>query len=366
MSGRSNELALRRERRPPLYGDLRSWALFGADSLELLATLPARSVDAVITDPPYGLAFKDEHWDGGELARPSGFQAFSTAWAQEAKRVLKPGGYLACFGAARTFHRLTAGVEDAGVEIRDVLLWLHGAGVPKSLRLPGGLGTALKPAYEPILLARAPLQPRQTVLASVDRHGTGALNIDATRLNRPAPATGAANREGYWPSQLVLEHEPECALASGGCAPSCAVALIDQLTPVGRAPLSRMFYAAKTSRAEREAGLEGLGTTTEAIFSGRAGGVRARANLHPTVKPLDLMRWLVRLTTPPRGLVLDPFTGSGSTGCAAVLEDRQFVGIEREPRYLPIARARLAHWSTRARDDRRRLAGPSPATSENL
>ena len=127
MSRGSNELALRREPRPPLYGDLRSWALVGADSLELLATLPARCADAVITDPPYGLAFKDEHWDGGELARPSGFQAFSTGWAHEAKRVLKPGGYLACFGATRTFHRLTAGVEDAGMEIRDVLLWLHAA-----------------------------------------------------------------------------------------------------------------------------------------------------------------------------------------------------------------------------------------------
>lgn len=116
--------------------------------------------------------------------------------------------------------------------------------------------------------------------------------------------------------------------------------LIDRLGAVGSPPLSRLFYAAKATRAEREAGCERLATSTEAIFSSTRGGVRARANVHPTVKPIDLMRWLVRLVTPERGVVLDPFTGSGSTGCGAMLEGRQFIGLEREAAYLPIARAR--------------------------
>jgi site-specific DNA-methyltransferase (adenine-specific) len=331
--------------RPALYGDLRSWALIAADSLELLGRLPPRSVDAVITDPPYGLAFKDEHWDGGELEDPHGFQAFCTSWAERIKPVLRPGAYLVCFGATRTFHRLVAGVEDAGLEIRDMLLWLHAAGVPKSRRLQGGLGTALKPAYEPILLARAPLHAGDTVAGTISRDGTGALNIDATRVKRSEDQPG----EGYWPSHLLLSHPSGC-LERGpdgrGCQPDCPRWLIDQLGPEGpQGGLSRLFYAAKTSRTERDAGCEGLAHSTQAIFSGRGGLAHPRANVHPTVKPLDLMRWLVRLAAPPGGVVLDPFAGSGSTGCAAVLEGRQFIGVEREARYLPIARRRLIHWT---------------------
>ncbi len=326
--------------RPRLYGDLCSWALLAADSLKLMAALPAASVDVVITDPPYGLAFKGEGWDAGSLARPEGFQNFSRTWATEARRVLRPGGHLVSFGSTRTFHRLGAGVEDAGLQIRDTLIWLHAAGVPKSRLLPGGLGTALKPAYEPILLARAPLQRGSTVLENVERHGTGALNIDATRPARPAGhALGTA---GYWPSHVVLSHEPDCSGEAVGCAAGCAVALIDRQAPSStQGPLSRLFYAAKASRREREAGCERLETANTSIFTPVGA---PRANTHPTVKPLGVMRWLVRLTAPPGALVLDPFAGSASTGCAAVLEGRQFVGIEREERYLPIARARLAHW----------------------
>jgi site-specific DNA-methyltransferase (adenine-specific) len=335
--------------RPILYGDLSSWALVAGDSLTLMAALPAGSVDVVITDPPYGLGFKSESWDGGTLARPAGFQEFSRAWAAQARRVLRPGGHMVCFGATRTFHRLTAGVEDAGLEIRDTLLWLHGAGVPKSRLLPGEVGTALKPAYEPIILARAPLEQGLTVLGNVERHGTGALNIDATRPPRPSRATSAAEGPGYWPSHLLLSHQPDCEAGGGACASDCPVALIDGLAPPGpRGRLSRLFYCAKASRAEREAGCDQLEASTSSIFSGGAGLAHPRANVHPTVKPLGVMRWLVRLTAPPGGVVLDPFAGSGSTGCAAVLEGRQFVGVEREPRYLPIARARLAHWTASA------------------
>lgn len=330
---------------PPLYGDLRRWGLIQADALALLKQLPAASVDAVVTDPPYGLAFKREQWDGGALADGLGLHAFTRSWAEQVARVLKPGGYLAAFGAPRTVHRLVAGIEDAGLEIRDQLLWLYGSGVPKSRRLPGGLGSALKPAYEPILLARKPLDRlTPATIANVARHGTGALNIDASRIARPA---SEAAGEGFWPANLALGHEPECDQSTGECMPGCVVPLIDDIAACerqpGAPPFSRLFYAAKASRTEREAGLEALSKQRSPIFSGRL--TAPRANVHPTVKPIALMRWLLRLVVPPGGMVLDPFAGSGSTGIAAVLERRQFVGIEREAEYIAIARARIAHWA---------------------
>jgi site-specific DNA-methyltransferase (adenine-specific) len=184
------------------------------------------------------------------------------------------------------------------------------------------------------------------VLANVERFGIGALNIDATRPPRVASLAGGTVIEGYWPSHLLLGHSADCPGDGGDCVADCAVSLIDRLAPAGAlGGLSRLFYAAKASRSEREAGCEGLALSTAPIFSGGSGLARPRANLHPTVKPLNLMRWLVRLSAPPGSVVLDPFAGSGSTGCAAVLEGRQFIGIERETRYLPIACARLAHWS---------------------
>ncbi len=331
--------------RPPLYGDLHRWGLIQADALALLKQLPAGSVDAVVTDPPYGLAFKHQHWDGGRLADGLGFQAFTRGWAEQVARVLKPGGYLAAFGAPRTVHRLVAGIEDAGLEVRDQLLWLYGSGVPKSRRLPRGLGTGLKPSYEPIVLARKPLdRATPATMANVGQHGTGTLNIDAARITRP---TNEAAGEGFWPPNLALGHEADCDQARGECRPACVVSLIDQVaaeqrTP-GSPPFSRLFYAAKAARAEREAGLEQLAARRSPIFSGRL--TAPRANAHPTVKPIGLMRWIVRLVVPRGGLVLDPFTGSGSTGIAAVLEGRQFVGIEREAEYVAIARARIVHWA---------------------
>jgi site-specific DNA-methyltransferase (adenine-specific) len=331
-----------------LYGDMHAWALVAADALQLLRSLPDGCVDAVVTDPPYGLAFSGEAWDGGGLVEPAGFQAFSADWAAEAKRVLKPGGHLVAFGSPRTFHRLVAGCEDVGLEIRDQLLWLHGAGVPKSGRTAGGISTTLKPAYEPILLARSPLVGA-SVRDNLARFGTGGLNVDACRIPRHMAAAAADPADGYWPSHVVLEHEVDCDL-SEGCVSGCAVPFLDGVARASREPVSRLFYASKASQAEREAGLAELRHSRKAFFDTGVPPKRARANVHPTVKPLDLMRWLVRLTTPPGGLVLDPFAGSGSTGCAAVLEGRQFIGIEREPRFLPIALARLAHWTTQTRD----------------
>jgi DNA modification methylase len=304
-----------------------SWGLLEADALKVLPLLPERSVDAVITDPPYGIAFHGEAWDGADLRRTGlgaseAFERWTTRWASECLRLLKPGGHLLAFGAPRTFHRLVAGVEDAGLEIRDQVLWVHGQGIPKSRRLPGGLGTSLKPAYEPILIARAPLTGRTE--DNVRAFSTGALNIDAAR--EPAP-----NRpEGYWPANLALSHGPDCPVA--------------ELDDPARGP-SRLFYTAKASRAEREAGCEQIPRTPVQIYIGKHHPPRLVHNVHPTVKPLALMRWLVRLAVPDGGFVLDAFAGSGTTGIAATLEGKRFLGIEQRSDYLDVACARLAHWA---------------------
>lgn len=322
--------------RSAMYGDRRRWGLVHADALELLRVLPDRSVDAVITDPPYGIGFGGHAWDSGQLEDAPAFEQWTSMWARELLRVLRPGGYLAAFGSPRTMHRLVCGIEDAGLEVRDQVLWVYGSGMPKSRRLPGDLGTALKPAYEPILLARAPLDG--TTPETLERWGTGALNIGAARVRDELRATPAGAVVGRWPANLGLRHSLGCSVRA--CEGGCAVRQIDRRT--GR-DVSRYFYAAKASREEREAGLHQMDTQVVPVF--RGSGKVPRANAHPTVKPLSVMRWLVRLITPPVGVVLDPFSGSGSTGCAALLEDRQFLGIEREAPYVEIARRRLAHWS---------------------
>lgn len=321
-----------------------AWRVLEGDAPEVMRGLPAGSVDAVVTDPPYGIGFRGEAWDGrdirarvrqrGErLSDGEAFQRFTTAWAQECLRLLKPGGHLAAFGAARMFHRLVAGVEDAGFDVRDELLWVHGQGVPKTRRLPGGRSAALKPAYEPIVLARKPLEG--TLGANVATHGTGALNTEAAAVPDYTAPQGTVWR---WPANLLLSHDTGCQ--AGACGEQCPRALLDQQHD-GQPP-SRLFYCPKPSSAEREAGCEHLPATALRIFG--KGGTRARRNVHPTVKPLRLMRYVVRLVTPAGGLVLDPFTGSGTTGGAALYARRRFVGIEREPAYATIARARLEYW----------------------
>lgn len=325
--------------RPAMYGDGARWVLLHADSLALLPELPENSVDAVITDPPYGIAFGGEQWDGGRLTDALTFQHWTTAWASGVLRALKPGGWLAAFGTPRTSHRLVAGVEDAGLEIRDQLLWLYANGVPKSHARADGLSSCLKPAYEPVLLARKPL------VGSLDTnlalHGTGALQINDARIPRP-------DRErDFWPANIALSHAPGCSAA--GCRSDCPAALIDREPRPGR-EASRIFFTPKANRHEREAGCERLPLRQAPIYPRGAGtgAERIVRNIHPTVKPLELMRWLTRLICPPDGTVLDPFCGSGSTGAAALLEGRRFVGVERERQYIPIARARIEYWASEA------------------
>lgn len=330
---------------PPLYGEHGRWGLIEGDAMALLAALPADSFHALVTDPPYGLAFRGEHWDGGDLSDGEGFQAFTRDWAVETLRVLKPGAWAAVHGAPRTAHRLTSGLKDAGFEIRDQMIWCF-AGVQKSRRMPGGLGSGLRPAWEPIVLARKPLDPRaKTIAGNLDRHGTGALHISGTRIARPIDERGT---DGYWPPNMVLSHDEACDPTRGACTSTCPVPLIDSIATAerrdGAPPFSRLFYAAKATRAEREAGLDHLPQSLSPIFSGGSGAL-PRACTHPTVKPLSLMRWVTRLVAPPEGVLLDPFAGSGSTIAAAVLEGRAGLGIEREPEYAAIARGRIAHWS---------------------
>lgn len=318
--------------------------LFEGDCFEVMAGLEAESVDAVVTDPPYGIGFQGARWDSAAIREAAAqveedrlgpneaFEVWARLWAAECGRVMKPGAFLLAFGSPRTAHRLACGIEDAGLEIRDTLMWLYGEGMSKSRRYPGGRATTLKPAYEPIVLARRALEG--TTEETIARHGTGALNVEACRIGERHPANA------------LLGHEPDCK--DSGCAPGCTASAVDRHaaeygSPEWIAP-SRFLYSPKARRGERDAGCERLPARALDLFpnSGTSGDAR---NPHPCVKPTELMRWLVRLVCPPRGVVLDPTCGSGTTGAGAVLEGRDFIGIELEPLYLEISEARIAHWA---------------------
>lgn len=396
------------------------FSIHQGDCREVMAGLDAESIDAIVTDPPYGLSeprsggYNSDSGPAGEgwgprseeakAARRGGFMGKKwdadvpgIGYWTEAFRVLKPGAHLVAFGGSRTYHRLACAIEDAGFEIRDQLQWIYGQGFPKSHNLPGGLGTALKPSHEPIVLARKPLIG--TVAANVAQHGTGALNIDGCRIGDtvetwPKSRSYAPGQmqpghvgetqttgdvpQGRWPANVVLDEEAGALLdaqsgerKSGKMLPTHTTAGVDGRNAYGAdrqggfttmetygdtGGASRFFYCPKSSRAERNAGLEGMpermpdnaidrATQREGLegASGRGSLSKPRANHHPTVKPIALMRWLCRLITPPGGLILDPFLGSGTTGCAAMQEGFGFVGIEMEPEYLEIARRRIEH-----------------------
>lgn len=385
--------------------------LRAGDCRHVLAAMPDASVDAVVTDPPYELGFMGKKWDGTGIAYDVGM------WA-EVLRVLKPGGHLLSFGGTRTWHRMACAVEDAGFEMRDSIAWLYGSGFPKSLdvgkaidkaagaerevvglrtyadgqtygggaasarsagiageavaRPPSvdtapatpdaakwdGWGTALKPAHEPIVVARKPLVG--TVAANVVEHGTGALNIDGCRIGTTDTIANHGRRPtdngwdprmsggqeagqtpgqalGRWPANVVLDEtcadlldqQSEVLTTGGGVRSAAKEAGIfgayergeDRTFDANSGGASRFFYCAKAPTKERP---------------------RHDGTAHPTVKPLTLMRWLVRLVTPPDGTVLDPFTGSGTTLEAALLEGFHAIGIEANPDYLPLIRQRLA------------------------
>ena len=439
---------------------MKPYELHRGSNIELLRGMASNSVDSIVTDPPYELGFMGKTWDSKGIA-------FNVEMWRECLRVLKPGGYLLAFGGTRTFHRMACAIEDAGFELRDTIMWVYGSGFPKSLDVskaidgtltagrsdslalrdvnetrPGeatvrptstnghrgivgsgdagpsvkrkeaateaarqwqGWGTALKPALEPITMARKPLVG--TVAANVLAHGTGALNIDGCRVlvdgeerapitskgGLPVRHTEHAPREGgvvaqphelgRWPANLIHDGSDEVLAAfpkaSGALAPVRGTEPSGKKDSTfgefaGRAPsdqrdgggsAARFFYCAKASRADRNEGCEELPAKALNWSSGEANPGsfqsantdRTARNHHPTVKPTELMRYLVRLVTPAGGNVLDVFNGSGSTGKAAVLEGMRYIGLELDEDadgkpigYIAISEARIeAAWRSR-------------------
>jgi site-specific DNA-methyltransferase (adenine-specific) len=369
-----------------------------------MASLKPASVHAVVTDPPYGLSFMGKRWD---------YDVPSVAHWAAVLRLLRPGGHLLSFGGARTYHRMVVNMEDAGFEVRDQVMWLYGSGFPKSLdvgkaidkkagverevvatvlrsdkrggnyhggsesrpplewrvtipataeaRRWDGWGTALKPAHEPICLARKPLEG--TVAANVLAHGCGGLNVAACRLEggKKVPASPSGRRKlysaglgdnrqgtsgfnpdiGRWPANVVLDFDVAIMLdAQSG-----------ELTSGTKSPRHRR-NAPRLGHGKTYGNDPGAGYPRE--WPGDSGGAsrffycakaspteRGPGNDHPTVKPLALMQWLVRLVCPPGGVVLDPFLGSGTTALACEDLGLRWIGIEREEKYCEVAKQRL-------------------------
>jgi site-specific DNA-methyltransferase (adenine-specific) len=360
---------------------VKPYTLHLGDCLDVLRGMADNSVDSIVTDPPYGLSFMGAKWD---VDVPG-----VDVWA-ECLRVLKPGGHLLAFAGTRTQHRMACHIEDAGFHIRDMIAWVYGSGFPKSHNGEWG-GTALKPALEPITMARKPLMG--TVEANWREHGTGALNIDGCRVGsenmsdqwdrawsentgelgvryaQGGRQAGKVVPDGRWPANLIHDGSAEVLAVfpfsgPGSSAPrhnaefkSVAKGRDLPHTTFGHADnggsAARFFYEAKASKADRDEGCYGFGDKQYShdgrdtpIENADQRNASASANHHPTVKPTDLMRYLCRLVTPAGGIVLDPFMGSGSTGKGAVLEGLRFIGIEREAEYLAIAQARINHAHT--------------------
>jgi DNA modification methylase len=408
-----------------------TYQILHGNNLDILPTLADNSIDSIVTDPPYELGFMGKKWDSSGIA-------YSVELWQQCLRVLKPGGHLLSFGGTRTYHRVAVAIEDAGFELRDSIAWLYGSGFPKSLdvskaiqkasgveptgykenkdgRFYGGgdwnetprqlfmpepegeakqwqgWGTALKPAFEPVIVARKPIEG--TVANNVLKWGTGGLNIDGSRIGRQEGDNSSAgnrtatfgtqdtnsggdgsggwtqNDSGRWPANIILDpytaellDEQSGQRVSGGGSKGVMGGMFGngQDNPNRANSLyfdsggaSRFFYVAKASKRDRNEGLEGLETQVIEIGDERPSGNSwerrgkgqdtPRQNFHPTVKPTTLMEYLIKLVTPPQGTVLDPFTGSGSTGKAAILQGFDFIGIEMTEEYLPIIKGRLKH-----------------------
>lgn len=421
--------------------DAAPFILHLGDCIAVMRTMPGNSVDAIVTDPPYELGFMGKSWDASGIAN-------SVELWREALRVLKPGGHLLAFSGSRTYHRMVVAIEDAGFEIRDQIMWVYGSGFPKSQNIskaidkqagadrevvsegkavkrmipgadqdktgswikdngreyvpqvtraatPGaeqweGWGTALKPAHEPICVARKPLAKGLTVAANVLQFGTGAINVDGCRV----PADGADSRNwagdrgqhgdarasefritagtmaaaGRWPANIIHDGSAEVVALfpheAGAQAPvnrrNCdkfrnAFGAFAGNIDEGRSTFqgdsgsaARFFYCPKATRKDRNEGLpssDGRAVSSGATMRDRedADWPSRNGNHHPTVKPTDLMAYLARLVTPPGGMVLDPFMGSGSTGKACMREGFHFIGIDMASEYVAIAQARIEH-----------------------
>jgi site-specific DNA-methyltransferase (adenine-specific) len=397
-----------------------TFRILQGDNRDTLKTLADNSIDAIVTDPPYGIDFLGKAWD----ANTGALETY-----QECLRVLKPGGHILAFSAARTYHHLAVTLEQAGFEIRDQIMWIYSSGFPKSqdigrsiqrslgvkeyytleeyekltgcTNLPSGndtlghynqgdghksaglsgkvakvtdpealkwegWGTALKPAHEPIALARKPLHKSNSIARNCQQWGTGALNIDATRISY-------AENDSYKPGQVmsyakkvIIEQANSEIIGkdaheenTGWVAPELGRFPSNVLGEILQADYQKYFYCPKVSRRERHVGFE----LPPAMFGGVQGcydengeryavGLDARTdsnkgNNHPTVKPVELMKYLIKLVTPPGGIVLDPFNGSGSTGMAAVELGYDYIGCELDPAYVEIAQRRIQAWQNK-------------------
>jgi len=377
-----------------------SCQLINTDCLKTLGDFPENTVDSIVTDPPYELGFMNKIWDNTGIA-------YNTELWQQCLRVLKPGGHLLAFSGARTYHRMAVAIEDAGFEIRDQIMWIYGSGFPKNhdvskaidkklqaereivgvntngvgnsdhnvidfngsrkvgggkvfnITAPGsaeakqwdGWGTALKPAHEPIVMARKPLGEK-TIADNVLRCGTGAVNIDNCRIGTregcpqvqggytgksdvnivPSRTGGRVYTKGRWPANVILDEEAGKLLdRQSGHSKSRKGKVSNKGSIWGSSDetvtvrghddsggASRFFYCPKASKKER-----------------------GESNIHPTLKPIKLISYLVRLVTPPGGICLDPFMGSGTTGLACKKQGFGFIGIELDENYFKIARNRI-------------------------
>lgn len=382
------------------------------DCLEVMRELPDNSIDAVVTDPPYELGFMGKKWDSTGIA-------YNVELWQEVLRVLKPGGHLLSFGGTRTYHRMACAIEDAGFEIRDQMQWIYGSGFPKSMdiskaidkqagakrevigRNPNsrencnksntlyqsgtvgktdyitapatleakqweGWGTALKPAHEPIVVARKPLSEK-TVAENVLKWGTGGINIDGCRIE--LQEEGEDKRlggKGTWKTEKMAKNVYKGGFSGEGVTSSKlgrfpanvildeeAGKLLDEQSGISKST-NKLRNNKQSVYAESEGrkygkyndcisfGFSDSGGASRFFYCAKASKKeRGEGNNHPTVKPLSLMRYLVRLVTPPNGIVLDPFAGSGTTLEAATLEGFSFVGIEKQAEHIPYIKARI-------------------------
>lgn len=371
--------------------------LIQGDCLEKMEDIPDESVDAIVSDPPYELGFMGKKWDASGIA-------YNVDLWKECLRVLKPGGHLLAFGGTRTYHRMAVAIEDAGFEVRDMLEWIYASGFPKSLnigkavdKLQGngrevvgeykkgsngtdgiygnfnlkadvtkgnseweGFGTALKPAHEPICMARKPLSEK-TIVENVLKHGTGGIDIDGCRIPtrdtmKEQKAKGSNGGEAYGDYNLDAVYTP----SEQGRFPANLVVSDDALENNSRyfnidvwAEKHGLLQFPKASKRERNEGCEGLpAKDRKEEWGDKFGAVDRRLktgaestgtfkNHHPTLKPVHLMSWLVRLVSKEGDTVLDPFMGSGTTGIACKNLDRKFIGIELDPEYFEISEKRI-------------------------
>jgi DNA modification methylase len=442
-------------------GNKMKYQILQGDNRETLKTIADNSIDAIVTDPPYGISFLGKDWDSFRNSKVTknstvknlgsgmrmttteenvNFQLWCEDWARECFRVLKPGGYILSFCAARMYHRMTVGLEDAGFEIRDQIMWIYSSGFPKSqdigrqlhkkangkpdkqrfdpsimIKVNGdqyrhpdngklyralpdingdrlavshegekygtvyeeiikidsewaGWGTALKPAHEPIALARKPT--KLTYAKNVQEWGVGAINIDATRVKADdlqqiadwhARYEYTAGSKATFNNILSEAQDKQRQKHQGehdsskvqedilkGRFPSNVIGEIQE-------EYQKYFYCPKVSRKERHAGFDDIPYNGNSEVGGMYGqnqaitrnNVENKGNNHPTVKPVALMEYLIKLVTPRGGTVLDPFNGSGSTGMAAVGLGYNYIGCELDPAYVAISEQRIAAWLNR-------------------